>query len=93
LIKFYRFKPNIEKAQAKQKNNFAKRKNKGVRVFQLSLGDLVLRKVMKNISRKGGKLDALWNGPYRYDKKYHDYFIRVKFFSTGCQCLQSSKEH
>jgi hypothetical protein len=58
LIKFYRFKPNIEKAQAKQKNNFAKRKNKGVRVSQLSLGDLVLRKVMKNISRKGGKLDA-----------------------------------
>jgi hypothetical protein len=30
---------------------------------------------MKNISRKGGKLDALWTGPYRYDKKYHDYFM------------------
>jgi len=57
---------NVKKAQEKQKKDFAKKKAKGVKVFQHSVGDLVLRKVMKNISRKGGKLDALWTGPYRY---------------------------
>ena len=48
---------NVKKAQDKQK--------KEVNVFEHSVGDLVLHKVMKNISRKGGKLDALWTGPYR----------------------------
>lgn len=62
---------NVEKAQARQKKDFASRKNKGVKVFKLSVGDLVLRKVMKNISRKGGKLDALWTGPYKYAKNYY----------------------
>ena len=56
---------NVKKAQDKQKKDFAKKKAKGVKVFEHSVGDLVLRKVMKNISRKGGKLDALWTGPYR----------------------------
>ena len=49
----------MKKAQDKQKKDFAKKKAKGVKVFEHSVGDLVLCKVMKNISRKGGKLDAL----------------------------------
>ncbi|XP_062498920.1 uncharacterized protein LOC134176258 [Corticium candelabrum] len=56
---------NVLEAQAKQQKQFAKRKLKGVKVFQFSIGDLVLRKVMKNVGRKGGKLDALWTAPYR----------------------------
>ena len=55
----------MEKAQAKQKKDYAKRKEKGVKVFNHEIGDIVLRKVMKNSGRKGGKMDALWTGPYR----------------------------
>ena len=57
----------MEKAQAKQKKDYAKRKEKGVKVFNHAIGDIVLRKVMKNTGtgRKGGKMDALWTGPYR----------------------------
>jgi hypothetical protein len=57
---------NVKKAQEKQKKEYAKRKDKGVKVFQHKVGDLVLRKSMRNIGRKGGKLEALWTGPYRY---------------------------
>ena len=56
----------MDKVQVKQKKDFAKRKDKGVKVFNHSVGDLVLRKVMKNIGRKSGKMDALWTGPYSY---------------------------
>jgi hypothetical protein len=54
-------------------------KNKGVKVFQLSVGDLVLRKVMKNISRKGGKLDALWTGMITLNDENNN-FMRMKFY-------------
>ena len=50
----------------KQKKEYAKKKNNVVKVFDLSVGDLVRKKNMKNTERKGGKLDALWTGPYRY---------------------------
>ncbi|XP_062502872.1 uncharacterized protein LOC134179881 [Corticium candelabrum] len=56
---------NVLEAQAKQQEQFAKQKSKGVKVFQFSIGDLVLQKVMKNVGRKGGKLDALWTDPDR----------------------------
>lgn len=57
---------NVKKAQQKQKKEYAKRKNNGVKVFEHNVGDLVLRKLNKNVGRKGGKLEALWTGPYRY---------------------------
>jgi hypothetical protein len=56
---------NVDKAQKKQQKEFGERKGKGVKVFEHRVGDLVLRKVMKNVSRKGGKMEALWTGPYR----------------------------
>ncbi|CAB4025130.1 myosin-1 isoform X3 [Paramuricea clavata] len=59
------FQENVDKAQKKQQKEFGERKSKGVKVFEHHVGDLVLRKVMKNVSRKGGKMEALWTGPYR----------------------------
>ena len=57
---------NVENAQVKQKNTFAKRQAKGVKVFQLKTGDLVLRREMRNINRKGDQMKSKWIGPYRY---------------------------
>ena len=53
---------NIE--QVKQKTQYEKKKSSGVRVFNLKTGDRVLKKNMKNIDRKGGKMKAKWLGPY-----------------------------
>ena len=51
-------------AQTQMKDVYAKRVNKGVKTFDLSPGDLVLKKNMKNIARKGGQMDVKWTGPY-----------------------------
>ena len=56
---------NIEKAQERQVKQFEKRKNKGVKVFELTRGDLVLRRDMKNVGRKGDRMAPKWTGPYR----------------------------
>jgi len=56
---------NVKAAQEKQKSAFARRKNKGVKSFNLTIGDSVFKKVMRNLDRKGGKMDAKWTGPYR----------------------------
>lgn len=60
---------NVEHAQEKQKEHFARHKAKGVKSFTFNVGDIVLRRVMKNLSRKGGKTEPLWTGPYRYVSK------------------------
>ena len=57
---------NVKMAQEKQKSSFQKRALKGVKVFNFSVGDLVLRKNMRNVGRKGDRLAEKWNGPYRY---------------------------
>ena len=44
-----------------------KRKAQGVQDFQFHIGDFVLKRNTSNIGRKGGKLDNLWSGPYKYD--------------------------
>ena len=51
---------NIKTAQKKQKAYYDKRH----RSEKYQLGDLVLVKNMKNLSRKGGKSDVRWTGPY-----------------------------
>ena len=38
---------------------------KGVKTFSLSVGDMVMRKEMRNLGRKGGKLNPLWKGPFK----------------------------
>ena len=51
---------NIKKAQKKQKAYYDKRHTSE----KYQLGDLVLVKNMRNLSRKGGKTDVRWTGPY-----------------------------
>ena len=54
----------MEEAQRKQKEYHARRKEKGIKVYDLKVGDEVLRRNMKNLSRKGGKMENRWLGPY-----------------------------
>ena len=56
---------NIEKAQRCQVEEFQKRVAKGKKVFALKPGDLVLRRCMKNIGRKGDQMAPKWLGPYK----------------------------
>ena len=62
----FQVRANVEKAQQKEKQEYAKQNDKGVKVFEHQVGDLVLWQSMKNTGRKGGKLEALWTGPYKY---------------------------
>ena len=57
---------NVALAQKKQEEHFKAKKEKGLKVFDLKPGDTVLRRNMKNIGRKGGKIEPQWTGPYRY---------------------------
>ena len=38
-------------------------------VFPAVFGDTVYKRQMKNVSRKGGKMEPGWMGPYRYQNK------------------------
>ena len=42
-----------------------KRKAKGVKVFQFTVGDLVLCREMKKVGRKGCRMEHKLIGPYR----------------------------
>lgn len=55
---------NVEEAQKKQKEDYSRRKAKGVKVFNLKVGDIVLRRNMRNLSRRGGKMEPRWLGPF-----------------------------
>ena len=58
-------KENITAAQEKQKAEFFRRKNKGVKSFIFSIGDIVYKRNNANLNRKGGKMDPKWHGPYK----------------------------
>lgn len=58
-------KDNQDAAHRRQKETYAKRKAKGVKTFNLQVGDLVMKKKMVNVGRKGGALEATWTGTYR----------------------------
>ena len=47
-----------------RKKRYEKRKAKGVKMFQIKVGDTVYKRQMKNVSRKGGKMESGWMGPY-----------------------------
>ena len=53
---------NIEKAQSRQKKAYNSRKNY---VSDININDLVMRKLQKNVQRKGGKLEKKFAGPYK----------------------------
>ena len=55
---------NVEHAQQKQKKVYHNRKSKGVKSFDLSIGQEVLKKDLSNVARKGGKMNPKWDGPY-----------------------------
>lgn len=55
----------MDLAQEKQEKTYKKRMGNGVKVFDLKEGDTVYRRIMKNISRKGGKMEHKWSGPFR----------------------------
>ena len=71
-ILFIQVKENQDRAHKKQQEVYAKRKAKGVKTFSLQVGDLVLRRNMKNVGRKGGAMESYWTGPYRlWQRKYN----------------------
>ena len=51
---------NVKIAQDKQKKQYQKRKAKGLKTFDIKVGDIVYKHQMKNISTKGGKLEQAW---------------------------------
>ncbi|CAB4014258.1 Hypothetical predicted protein [Paramuricea clavata] len=53
---------NVEIAQEKPKKQFQKRIAKGVKTFNIKVGDTIFKKQMKNVSRKGGKMEPVWMG-------------------------------
>ena len=55
-------KENIKKAQHRQKKYYDKRNNYACNI---AIGDLVMRRLLRNVARKGGKLDKKFAGPYK----------------------------
>ncbi|MPD06695.1 hypothetical protein E2C01_102519 [Portunus trituberculatus] len=52
-------------AQEKQKEEYDSRMKKGVRAFHIESGISVLKMNMRNETRKGGKTEPKWTGPYK----------------------------
>lgn len=56
----------VAAAQEKQVAEYKKRHSKGVKMYKITMGMSVLKRNMQNESRKGGKMEPKWTGPYRY---------------------------
>lgn len=54
----------VEAAQEKQKADYDSRK-KGVKIYDIHVGMVVLRRNLCNDSWKGGKMGLKWTGPYK----------------------------
>ena len=52
-------------------------------------GEMVLRRQMRNVGRKGGKLEAKWIGPYRCDLciDYSIYLCMYYVCIYACMCV------
>ena len=70
---------NIKKGQKRQKKNYDLR---NARLFQIAIGDIVLKEKQKDISRKGGKLHDRYN--------YSTYTV-INIRPNGNATLQSNK--
>ncbi|XP_013421003.1 uncharacterized protein LOC106181222 [Lingula anatina] len=74
---------NVEKAKTRQREMYAKRKAKVVKTFQLKVGDAVLKRQMKNVGRKGGKLESFWIGPYKIIDIDQNNTVQLQSEKTG----------
>ena len=54
----------MEAAQQRQTADYKKRQGKGVKTFNIYVGQQVLQRNNKNDSRKGDKMESKWIGPY-----------------------------
>ncbi|KAK3888212.1 hypothetical protein Pcinc_007743 [Petrolisthes cinctipes] len=55
----------VNAAQEKQTADYNRRKKKGSKIYDLSVGMHVLQSNLRNESRKGGKMEPNWTGPYK----------------------------
>ncbi|KAK4308815.1 hypothetical protein Pmani_019492 [Petrolisthes manimaculis] len=55
----------VNAAQEKQTADYNRRKKKGSKIYDLSVGMHVLQSNLRNESRKGGKMEPKWTGPYK----------------------------
>lgn len=62
---FEKVKENMSHSQCRQQEQYYKRRIKGFKSFDLKPNDVVYKRNLKNIQRKGGKMDPLWLGPYQ----------------------------
>ncbi|XP_050704972.1 uncharacterized protein LOC126990394 [Eriocheir sinensis] len=53
----------VEAAQEKQKAEYRNRKARGVKTFSFSVGMKVLKRNLRNETRKGGIMEQKWTGP------------------------------
>ena len=72
---------NIKKAQKKQKELYDER----CTPEKYQIGDLVLVKNMRNLSRAGGKTDEWWTGPYAIVNIHEKGLYRLRKSSDGKQ--------
>lgn len=63
---YNKIKINQEHAHKKQQEHYERRNQKGIKSFTLQEGQAVLKRRMKNVTRKGGKYESLWDGPFKY---------------------------
>lgn len=56
----------MEAAQQRQISEYRKWQGKGVKTFNIYVGQKVLQRNSRNDSRKGGKMEPKWTGPYKY---------------------------
>lgn len=75
-------KKNIAKAQEKQKEQYQKRHSKGVKTYEFSVGQKVSKRNNRNKYRQGGKLEALWKGPYTITAIYENQRVQLKNIKT-----------
>ncbi|XP_050709302.1 uncharacterized protein LOC126994097, partial [Eriocheir sinensis] len=55
----------VEAAQEKQKAEYRNRKARGVKTFNFCVGMKVLKRNLRNETRKGEKMEQKWTGPYK----------------------------
>ncbi|KAK3884743.1 hypothetical protein Pcinc_011005 [Petrolisthes cinctipes] len=55
----------VNAAQEKQTADYNRRKKKGSKIYDLSVGMHVLQSNLRNESRKGGKMEPKWTGPHK----------------------------
>eukprot|EP00731_Ephydatia_muelleri_P029862 Em0021g385a len=79
---------NIKKAQKKQKELYDER----CTPEKYQIGDLVLVKNMRNLSRAGGKTDEWWTGPYAIVNIHEKGLYRLRKLSDGKQLANNINE-